>query len=100
MGDVYASAVSRQGYGTAVTAIRDANPAPSPRRGLVPAAAQVILDQFTAYGTPGRVRDHLERWDLAADIVMIGLPPGLPWNGIEATLRAAAPRFDRGSGHN
>jgi 5,10-methylenetetrahydromethanopterin reductase len=30
-------------------------------------------------------------WDGAADIVTILLPPGLPWDNIEATLRAAAP---------
>lgn len=27
----------------------------------------------------------------AVDLAMIGLPPGLPWAIIEATLRAAAP---------
>jgi hypothetical protein len=26
-----------------------------------------------------------------ADIVVIGLPPGIPWDAIETTLRAAAP---------
>jgi hypothetical protein len=58
----------------------------------VPGDAQVILDQFTAYGTPDQVRENLERWDSAVDILMIGLPPGLGWPTIEATLRAAAPR--------
>ena len=46
---------------------------------------------ISADGTPGQVRDLLELWDRVADVVMIGLPPGLSWQGIEATLRPAAP---------
>jgi len=91
MGDGYAEVVANQGYGDAVQAIRAANPRPSPAHGIVPDDAQVVLDQFTAYGTPDQVRDNLERWDGAVDILMIGLPPGLGWPTIEATLRAAAP---------
>jgi alkanesulfonate monooxygenase SsuD/methylene tetrahydromethanopterin reductase-like flavin-dependent oxidoreductase (luciferase family) len=91
MGDVYARSVSGQGYGAEVRAIIAANPRPSPRRAAVPAEAQVILDQLAAYGTRDQVREQLELWDRAADIVMIGLPPGIPWGNIEATLLAAAP---------
>ena len=91
MGDVYARSVTAQGYGAAVQAILEANPRPRPDGGVVPAEAQVVLDQFTAYGTPGQVRDQLPEWDGAVDLAMIGLPPGLPWPAIEATLRAAAP---------
>jgi alkanesulfonate monooxygenase SsuD/methylene tetrahydromethanopterin reductase-like flavin-dependent oxidoreductase (luciferase family) len=91
MGDGYAQMVAKQGYGDAVQAIRAANPRPSPAHGIVPGDAQVILDHFTAYGTPDQVRDSLERWDSAVDILTIGLPPGLGWPAIEATLRAAAP---------
>lgn len=91
MGDVYPRVVAQQGYGDAVQAIRAANPRPNPAHGIVPSEAQVILDQFTAYGPPDQVRDNLERWDSAVDILTIGLPPGLSWAAIEATLRAAAP---------
>ncbi len=91
MGDVYARSVSGQGYGAEVSAIIAANPRPSPRRAVVPAEAQVVLDQLAAYGTRDQVREQLEPWDRAADIVMIGLPPGIPWGNIEATLLAAAP---------
>jgi alkanesulfonate monooxygenase SsuD/methylene tetrahydromethanopterin reductase-like flavin-dependent oxidoreductase (luciferase family) len=91
MGDVYARSVTAQGYGAAVRAILEANPRPRPDGGVVPAEAQVVLDQFTAYGTPGQVRDQLAEWDGAVDLAMVGLPPGLPWPAIEATLRAAAP---------
>ncbi|HEX6468839.1 MAG TPA: LLM class flavin-dependent oxidoreductase [Streptosporangiaceae bacterium] len=91
MGDVYARFVAAQGYGAEVRAILAANPHPSPRRGVVPPAAQAVLDQLTAYGTPDQVRDRIEPWHKAADIVTIGLPPGLPWPAIEACLNAAAP---------
>jgi alkanesulfonate monooxygenase SsuD/methylene tetrahydromethanopterin reductase-like flavin-dependent oxidoreductase (luciferase family) len=91
MGDVYARFLSDQGHGADVRAILAANPRPSPRHGVVPATAQAVLDQLTAYGTGEQVRDRLEPWHKTADIVMIGLPPGLPWPAIEATLHAAAP---------
>lgn len=74
-----------------VGAILAANPRPSPQHGIVPAEAEAVLDQLCAYGTPRQVRARLEVWDGAADIVMIGLPPGLSWPHIEAILRAAAP---------
>jgi alkanesulfonate monooxygenase SsuD/methylene tetrahydromethanopterin reductase-like flavin-dependent oxidoreductase (luciferase family) len=91
MGDVYARFVADQGYGEEVKAILAANPNPSPQHGVVPAEAQAVLDQLAAYGTPDQVRDRLRSWDGAADVVMTGLPPGLSWERIEATLRAAAP---------
>jgi alkanesulfonate monooxygenase SsuD/methylene tetrahydromethanopterin reductase-like flavin-dependent oxidoreductase (luciferase family) len=99
MGDVYARFVTEQGYGGAVQAILEANPHPRPDGGVVPAEAQVVLDQFTAHGTPGQVRDQLAQWNEAVDLVMIGLPPGLPWTTIEATLRAAAPGAPSGRHH-
>lgn len=91
MGDVYRRAVRAQGYQAAVQAVLAANPRPSLHGGVVPAEAEVILDQLTAHGTAGQVRDQLEGWAGVADITMIALPPGLSWETIEATLRAAAP---------
>lgn len=91
MGDVYAQSLSSQGYAAEVTAILHANPRPSPQRGSVPAAAQIILDQLTAYGTASEVREQLQCWDHTADIVTMLLPPGMPWHNIEATLLSAAP---------
>ena len=92
MGDVYAGSLTRQGYGGEVEAIRAANPRPSPRTGRVPAEAEAVLHQLAATGTPGAVRAQLQRWDDVADVVMVGLPPGVSWATIETTLRAAAPR--------
>jgi len=90
MGDVYGRAVAAQGHGAAVEAVRAANPRPRPQDGTVPAEARVLLDEFTAHGTPGQVREQLERWDSVADVTLVGLPPGMPWDAVEATLRAAA----------
>jgi hypothetical protein len=91
MGEVYARSVSSQGYAAEVQAIIAANPRPSPRHGIVPPSAQAVLDQLAACGTGDQVREQLQSWDRAADIVAILLPPGMPWHNIEATLRAAAP---------
>jgi alkanesulfonate monooxygenase SsuD/methylene tetrahydromethanopterin reductase-like flavin-dependent oxidoreductase (luciferase family) len=91
MGDVYARSMSDQGYADEVKAIIAANPRPSPGRATVPPEGQAVLDQLAAYGTGDQVRAQLEPWDQAADIVTILLPPGLPWDTIETTLRAAAP---------
>jgi hypothetical protein len=56
------------------------------------AAARTVVRQLAATGSPDHVGAQLERWDDVADIVVIGLPPGIPWPTIEATLRVAAPR--------
>ena len=84
MGDLYPRVVAAQGLAAEVDLVRST--------GTVPPEAQLLLDEFTAHGTAARVREQLERWDDAADVTMVGLPPGLPWDRIEATLRAAAPR--------
>jgi alkanesulfonate monooxygenase SsuD/methylene tetrahydromethanopterin reductase-like flavin-dependent oxidoreductase (luciferase family) len=91
MGEVYARSMWGQGYAAEVQAIIAANPRPSPRGGIVPPSAQIVLDQLAAYGTCDQVREQLQPWDQAADIVTILLPPGMPWGNIEATLLAAAP---------
>jgi alkanesulfonate monooxygenase SsuD/methylene tetrahydromethanopterin reductase-like flavin-dependent oxidoreductase (luciferase family) len=91
MGEVYGRTVADQGHGAAVEAVQAANPRPRPGGGVVPDEGRVLLDEYTAHGTPAQVREQLERWDGAADLTLIGLPPGMPWDTIEATLRAAAP---------
>lgn len=91
MGEIYAQSLDRQGYGADVRVIRAANPHVSARSGRVPAEADHLLGQVAATGTPDEVRAQLERWDDVADVVMVGLPPGIPWRVIETTLHAAAP---------
>lgn len=91
MGGAYARSVAAHGYADEVAAVIAANPRPSPRRGIIPPEAGAVLDQLAAFGTGAEVRQQVERWDDAADVVTILLPPGMPWPTIEATLRAAAP---------
>lgn len=91
MGDIYSRLVAEQGYAAEVQAIQAANPRPRPGAGVVPPEAEVVLDQFTVYGTPAQVRERLEVWDAAVDIVLAVCPAGLPWQSVEAMLRAAAP---------
>jgi 5,10-methylenetetrahydromethanopterin reductase len=85
MGDIYPRLVAAQGFTTEVDLVRSTR--------TVPDEAHVLLDEFTAYGTAAAVHDQLARWDAAVDVTMVGLPPGLPWEQIEATVRAAAPRL-------
>lgn len=82
MGDVYPRVLAGQGLAAEVELVRSTR--------TIPGEAQVLLDEFTAYGTEAMVREQLERWDAAVDVTMVGLPPGLPWPRIEATIRAAA----------
>ncbi len=84
MGDIYPRVLVRQGLAAEVGLVRATR--------TIPAEAQVLLDEFTAYGTAAMVQQQLERWDAATDITMVGLPPGLPWPRIEATIRAGAPQ--------
>jgi 5,10-methylenetetrahydromethanopterin reductase len=92
MGDGYARLASAQGYAAEVADVVAANPRPSPQAGVVPDSAQALLDELAVYGPPARIGERLEAWDEAADVVMVGLPPGAPWPCLEATIRAAAAR--------
>jgi 5,10-methylenetetrahydromethanopterin reductase len=83
MGDIYPRVVADQGLAAEVDLVRSTN--------TIPGEAQILLDEFTAYGTAATVQEQLERWDAAVDVTMVGLPPGLPWPRIEATIRGAAP---------
>ncbi|MEN3306066.1 MAG: hypothetical protein V7603_2268 [Micromonosporaceae bacterium] len=91
MGEVYPRLVSAQGLGEQVELVRAANPAAGREPGVVPDAAQILLDEFTAYGDAASVQEQLHRWDCVVDLTMVGVPPGMAWPQIEATLRATAP---------
>jgi alkanesulfonate monooxygenase SsuD/methylene tetrahydromethanopterin reductase-like flavin-dependent oxidoreductase (luciferase family) len=84
MGDIYPRVVAGQGLAAEVDLVRSTN--------TIPGEAQILLDEFTAYGRAATVAEQLERWDAAVDVTVVGLPPGLPWSMLEATIRAAAPR--------
>jgi alkanesulfonate monooxygenase SsuD/methylene tetrahydromethanopterin reductase-like flavin-dependent oxidoreductase (luciferase family) len=88
MGDIYPRLVAAQGLATEVDLVRST--------GTIPAEAQILLDEFTAYGTAAMVQEQLASWDATADVTIVALPPGLPWPRIEATIRAAAPQRSSG----
>lgn len=92
MGDVYSRLMTEQGYGKDVDAIRAANPRPHPTRSIVPDEATAALDAFTVYGSAEEVRRKLEPWADCSDIVTATLPAGMPWENIDATMRAVAGR--------
>jgi alkanesulfonate monooxygenase SsuD/methylene tetrahydromethanopterin reductase-like flavin-dependent oxidoreductase (luciferase family) len=84
MGDIYPRLVAAQGLAAEVDLVQATR--------TIPHEAQILLDEFTAYGTAATVQEQLSQWDTTVDLTVIGLPPGLPWPQIEATIRAAAPR--------
>ena len=53
-------------------------------------SANNALAEFTVYGTPEQVRHNLEPWRAVTDMLIALLPAGMPWENIEATLRAVA----------
>lgn len=92
MGPIYGRMLRRQGYGAAVDAVLEANPAGSRRR-VVPAAAEVLVDQLTLCGDPATGRAALDSWWAAgAELPVAVLPPGRPLEELELALQALAPR--------
>jgi len=87
MGEIYPRVVAEQGLATEVELVRATR--------TVPSEAENLLDEFTAHGTPEMVQERLRSWDAVVDLTMVGLPPGLPWPQLEATLHAAAPAYVR-----
>jgi alkanesulfonate monooxygenase SsuD/methylene tetrahydromethanopterin reductase-like flavin-dependent oxidoreductase (luciferase family) len=73
---VYRDSLVRQGYGKAVKAVLAAN---APKfTGVVPADAEVLLEQLVVYGTPPEARRRLGRWyDAGADLPVLLLRPNL-----------------------
>jgi alkanesulfonate monooxygenase SsuD/methylene tetrahydromethanopterin reductase-like flavin-dependent oxidoreductase (luciferase family) len=86
--------VAAQGYAAEVASVRAANPRPDLASGVVPTDAVALLDAYTAHGTAADVRAQVAGWDDVADIVSVVLPPGLPWELLDATIRACAPGHD------
>jgi alkanesulfonate monooxygenase SsuD/methylene tetrahydromethanopterin reductase-like flavin-dependent oxidoreductase (luciferase family) len=91
MGQLHPGFVASQGFEAEVQAVQEANPRITPTTGVIPPAAERLLDQLAVAGAPEDVRVGLDAWDAVADIVNVSLPAGVPWEQIETTIRAAAP---------
>jgi alkanesulfonate monooxygenase SsuD/methylene tetrahydromethanopterin reductase-like flavin-dependent oxidoreductase (luciferase family) len=93
MGPLYRRSLARQGFGREIDAVLAAN---SPKfTGEVPAAADSLLEELTAFGTPAEARERLAQWHAAgADMPLVFLRPNLTPEQIERTLSAFGPMLE------
>ncbi len=93
MGPLYRQSLARWGFGKEVEAVLAAN---TPRnQGVVPADAEVLLEELTVFGTPAQARARLARWHQAgAALPSLLLRPHLGLEEIEFTLDAFRPMLE------
>jgi len=93
MGPLYRRSLARQGFGREIDAVIGAN---SPKfTGEVPAAADSLLEELTAFGTPAEARERLAQWHAAgADMPLVFLRPNLTPGQVERTLSAFGPMLE------
>jgi len=93
MGPLYRRSLARQGFSREIDAVIGAN---SPKfTGEVPAAADGLLEELTAFGTPAEACERLARWHAAgADMPLVFLRPNLAPEQIERTLAAFVPMLE------
>jgi len=93
MGPLYRRSLARQGFGREIDAVIGAN---SPKfTGEVPPAADSLLEELTAFGTPAEARERLGQWHAAgADMPLVFLRPNLTPTQIERTLSAFGPMLE------
>ena len=96
MGPLYRQRLVQLGFGKEVEAVVAAN---TPKnQGLVPADAEVLLEELTVFGTPDEARRRLSAWYTAgAEFPSILLPPHLAPAEIEYMLDAFRPMLGAGS---
>ena len=86
MGDVYHRTLRRLGFEVAVEAVFAANEGRR-KPALVPAEAQVLIDELTVCGTYDSASTQLDAWYAAgADMPILMLGPGLAKDQIDAIL--------------
>jgi len=93
MGTIYRDSLTRQGYGTAVEAVRAAN---TPKfAGAVPSTAEELLEQLIVFGTPPEARRRLAQWHAAgASMPVLLFRPNLAPAEIALTLEAFRPMLE------
>jgi alkanesulfonate monooxygenase SsuD/methylene tetrahydromethanopterin reductase-like flavin-dependent oxidoreductase (luciferase family) len=93
MGPLYRRSLARQGFSREIDAVIGAN---SPKfTGEVPPAADSLLEELTAFGTPAEARARLGQWHAAgADMPLVFLRPNLTPAQIERTLSAFGPMLE------
>ena len=90
MGTLYRQSLSRQGFAKEVEAVLAAN---APKfAGVVPPAAEALLDELIVFGTPAAARRRLARWhEAGAALPILLLRSGLSAAEMEFTLDALRP---------
>jgi len=90
MGTLYRQSLVRQGFGKEVEAVLAAN---APKfTGVVPADADVLLEELVVFGTPAEARARLARWHAAgAEMPVLLLRPQMTRDELDGTLEALRP---------
>ena len=93
MGPLYRRSLARQGFGREIDAVIGAN---SPKfTGDVPAAADSLLEELTAFSAPAEARERMAQWHAAgADMPLVFLRPNLTPEQVERTLSAFGPMLE------
>jgi alkanesulfonate monooxygenase SsuD/methylene tetrahydromethanopterin reductase-like flavin-dependent oxidoreductase (luciferase family) len=93
MGPLYRRSLARLGFSREIDAVIGAN---SPKfTGEVPPAADSLLEELTAFGTPAEARERLGQWHAAgADMPLVFLRSNLTPAQIERTLSAFGPMLE------
>ena len=90
MGTLYRQSLARQGFAKEVEAVLEANA--GGMKGVVPAAADRLMEEVIVWGDPAEARQRLARWHAAgADLVGLLLRPHLPAEQLRLTLEAFGP---------
>ena len=90
MGPFYGDQAAALGFDLEVAALREANPRPKPGGIVWPSAADALLDELAAFGTPDEVQAGLADWDRLVDLTAVCLPPASE-SDTQTTIRSAAP---------
>jgi len=90
MGPLYREALTRLGFGEAVTALVAANH--DARTSEIPDAAQGLLDELVIWGDPQRARQALDWWyETGAQMPALTLPPGRDVADLDFMLEVMRP---------
>jgi len=97
MGPLYRQSLARQGFGKEVDEVLAAN-TPRPL-GVVPPAAEALLEELTIFGTPEQARARLAHWHAAgANLPTLLFPPNLTRDELDFALGAFRPMLHARSG--
>lgn len=93
MGDYYIELLSRFGWGDACKRIADLYADKTTRAQAADAVPDGMIEALTVAGDPQHCLDELRRRrSFGVDLPILNLPTNVPWEMVEAFIRAMAPR--------